>query len=384
MGLAKQRYMELEAMNLNSIPDKQICARHFEDRSIINHIKRNQIDGYCDYCEKELKVIDLENLMEFIMAGIANFYTDAANFMSYDSREGGYLGKKIDRDDLIQEEIGLITHPFEVTEDIIDCIEDIVWGEPDLYYDNINDELEYQWTYFKNIIKHESRYLFSSSSNNQDKAYNILKEVGKLIHSLKLIKTLPKGTRLYRCRQHDSQKKLNDFEEITSPPNSRSIYPNRFSPSGISMFYAAFNSETAILETVSREDPLKTHVTIGEFETLEDFHIIDFTKLPKIPSIFGIKDKGNYYLKLFLYSFVNDITKNIDKDGREHIEYVPTQVVTEYIRYSFNKNLKNKIEGITYESSQHRNHNSAVFFWDNNLSKNKVKLITLDKKKLSV
>ncbi len=148
------------------------------------------------------------------------------------------------------------------------------------------------------------------------------------------------------------------------------------------MFYSAFDDDTAILETISRTDKYKRYVTIAEFETLENQVVVDFNKLPKIPSIFGIKDKKRYYLILFLYSFVRDITQQIIKDGKEHTEYVPTQVVTEFLRYPFNKNRKNKISGIIYPSSQNRNHQSAVFFWDDELSREKVKLNTLKRKKI--
>ena len=88
------------------------------------------------------------------------------------------------------------------------------------------------------------------------------------------------------------------------------------------------------------------------------------------------------YLILFLYSFVRDITQQIIKDGKEHTEYVPTQVVTEFLRYPFNKNRKNKISGIIYPSSQNRSHQSAVFFWDDELSREKVKLNILKRKKI--
>ncbi|HMM03586.1 MULTISPECIES: HEPN-associated N-terminal domain-containing protein [unclassified Dysgonomonas] len=382
MGGVKQRWLELESRNLSSIPDKNICIKHFEYKSINRFIKKNYQDGFCDYCGKELKVVPLEDLMEFIMDGISNFYEDAANFMSYNSREGGYLGEIYTPDELIQEHIELNAEPFEVIEDIVNSIEDIAWAQPDLYYDNIKDDLEFQWKYFKDIIKHKSRYLFSSGDSDQPKALHILQEVGKLISKLNIIREIPAGTKLYRCRQHDFKTHFTEFDEISAPPNKKAIYPNRFSPSGISMFYSAFDIDTAILETISRTDKYKKYVTIAEFETLENQIVVDFNKLPKIPSIFGIRDKKRYYLILFLYSFVRDITQQITKDGKEHTEYVPTQVVTEFLRYPFNKNRKNKISGIIYPSSQNRNQKSAVFFWDDELSKEKVKLNKLERRKI--
>lgn len=380
MGRVKQRWLELEARHISNIPDKHICVKHFDDKYITNFIKNNYEKGYCDYCEKDLKVISFEDLMEFIMDGVSNFYEDAANFMSYNSREGGYLGEIYTPDELIQDQIGLDAQPFKIIEDIVDAIEDVAWAQPDLYYDNIKEDLEYQWSYFKEIIKHKSRYLFSSGDKNQAKAFHILREVGKLVSGLNIIKTIPKGTKLYRCRQHDIKTKVLEFNDITAPPNEIAIYPNRFSPTGISMFYSAFDITTATLETISREDKSKKYITIGEFETLEDEIVVDFNKLPTIPSIFGIRDKKKYYLVLFLHSFIRDMTKEIKKDGKEHTEYVPTQVVTEFLRYPFNIKRKNKLSGIIYPSSQNKNHKSAVFFWDNEISEKKVALLKMKTK----
>lgn len=376
--------MELNDKHLSSIPDKHICVKHFEDKGITNFIRRNYSEGYCDYCEKELKVIAFEDLMDFIMSSISNFYEDAVNFMSYDSREGGYLGSIYSVDELIQEQIGLVAEPFEIIEDIIDCIDDISWSQPDLYFEETNKELEYQWEYFKEIIKYKARYLFSMSDGSNANTLQILKQVGKLISDLNLIKVIPKGSKFIRCRQNDKKTEINDIKEIVSPPKKYAIYPNRFSPSGISMFYSAFDIDTAILETVSREDKSKRYITIGELEILEDIYVVDFTTFNKPPSIFGVKNKKKYYLKLFLSSFIQDISKEIKKDGKEHIEYVPTQVVTEFLKYSFNKNRKNNISGIIYPSSQHKNHKSCVFFWDDDLSIKNVKLNGLKRQKIKL
>lgn len=372
MGFAKQRELELESKNLRSIPDKSICSKHFENNAIRNFIRKNYQDGYCDYCNKELKVIEFEELMNFIMDGINFFYQDAGNFMAYNSREGGYLGTTFSPEELI-DEIGLDAEPYEVIEDVIDCIEDIAWANSDLYYLNPSQELKYDWKYFKEIIKHTSRYLFVSDNEYQKNALKVLNEVGNIIKNSNLIKKLPKGTILYRCRQHTEKEIIDIIEKIVSPPNQCTLFPNRFSPSGISMFYSAFDKNTAIKETVSRECT-GNRITIAELETLEDCYIVDFSNLPSVQSIFEVNDKNRYYINIFLHGFVRDITKQVVKDGREHTEYVPTQVVTEFLRFPFNKNRKRTIDGIVYPSSLNECEKSSVFFWDHKLSLKKVKL----------
>lgn len=81
---------------------------------------------------------------------------------------------------------------------------------------------------------------------------------------------------------------------------------------------------------------------------------------------------------------VRDFTKDVKKDGKEHIEYVPTQVVTEFFRYSFNKNRKYKIDGIIYPSSKNNKNEALVFFWDNEESEKLLNLKSLKKEKIKI
>ena len=151
---------------------------------------------------------------------------------------------------------------------------------------------------------------------------------------------------------------------MSSPPIEYAIVPNRMSPAGISMFYCAFDSETAKKETIDKSIKLKKYNTIVTFENIEDIFVIDFSKLP-VTSIFDYKKLKWYYPLSFLREFVSDLSCSIKHDGKEHIEYVPTQIVTEYFRFPFNEYKKNKIEGIIYPSSKNKNYNSCVLFYNN-------------------
>ena len=131
------------------------------------------------------------------------------------------------------------------------------------------------------------------------------------------------------------------------------------------MLYSAFDPTTAFLETISRKDKKKDSITISKFKLKKEIYVVDFNRLPKLPSIFDYKKVKTHYLIRFLYDLEREFTQEIKKDGKEHIEYVPTQVVTEYFRYPFNKNRQNIIEGIVYPSSKNKSKSSSVIFWNN-------------------
>lgn len=377
MSGVESEWMEFESIHLSGIPDKKVCANHIDDKYIKRFVQKNGESGQCDYCKKKVKVVDLDILMPFIMEGILHFYGDAVHFMGYDSSEGGYLGEVFNNWELL-DEVELDVDSMELMDDIASSIDDIAWSDTDKYFDTESDILLYRWSYFTKLVKHKSRYLFSTGDTEEyGNALKILNEVGRLVNTFNLIKEIPSGSILYRCRQHQILENVDDLASIVSPPISCAVFPNRFSPSGISMLYAAMDEDIAFSETISGKPIPKNCVTTAKFELKKDINVVDFSKLPFTGSIFGIKDMKKYYWTLFLHELVKDFTKKIEKDGKEHIEYVPTQIVTEYLRFPFNANRKNKIEGIIYPSSKDESKSSIVLFWDNQECLSKLELLEI-------
>ncbi len=378
MSGVDQDRQDLWARGLSGLKETYVCSKHINDYAITDFIKNNSQKGKCTYCDRAKNVIPFEKLMFFLMEGIMNFYEDAAEFMSYDSSEGGYQGDTYNQWELINDLIGLEVDNYQLNEDIIDCIDDRAWSEPNAYYDSPSDILVYHWDYFKEVTKHKSRYLFGQSdkfktfSYNQN-AYDVLNEIGFKVSEFKLIQVILKTTSLFRCRQHNAATTIKTASEITSPPEEFAIYSNRMSPAGISMFYCAFNEETAIAEAVDKVSKNGTHFTTAIFKANRNLNVIDFCNLPHPPSMFDTANFKNYYSTRFLRDFVNDISKTINRDGKEHIDYVPTQIVTEYFRYIFN--TETKIAGLIYPSAKLEGQKCCVLFLDNEASLDELRLI---------
>jgi hypothetical protein len=89
--------------------------------------------------------------------------------------------------------------------------------------------------------------------------------------------------------------------------------------------------------------------------------VLDLSSLPPVPCIFdGSRDQRDTLL--FLNEFVKSITAPVVHDGREHIDYVPTQILTEYFRRRAAGDDGPAIDGIIYPSSRRRNGRSIVLF----------------------
>jgi hypothetical protein len=361
------------ALGLNSIPEKHLCSRHIDEYAIRNFINRTAEEGTCDYCGRDTKVVELEDLMTFIMETVYSFYSDPAEFMSYNGREGGYLGTLYDANEILQEHFELDIPELALFNDVFGSIDlGKAWADEFDYRDSPADTLKFSWDYFKDVVQHRSRYYFSVTKDLNSIDYKlmpeeILSEIGKNIRRYKLIKTLSAGSSFYRCRQHTRvDLSVNSAEGMTSPPQLYAIQPNRMSPAGISMFYGAFEEETAIVETVQFENKQNKFYTTAIFNTKRELTVIDLSALPKVPSPFDIRKRKHYYPLIFLNNFVRDLAKPLEDKNLVHIDYVPTQIITEYFRFPFSDRLPEgqKIDGIIYPSSRNGK-NACVLFFDN-------------------
>jgi len=68
---------------------------------------------------------------------------------------------------------------------------------------------------------------------------------------------------------------------------------------------------------------------------------------------------------IFMQSFVSDLSKPISRDGTEQIDYVPTQVFTEYVRHLYRCTDGEHPMGIIYPSARRNGGKSVVLFIEN-------------------
>jgi hypothetical protein len=192
-------------------------------------------------------------------------------------------------------------------------------------------------------------------------ASRMLDAIGEAIEEVGLVRKLPTSTKFFRARVGPAAKPYRSARELGPTPPKKAT-ANRMSPAGIPMFYSAQDEHTAIAEAVPGRLEEGQIVNVGAFTTLEEFSVLDLTDLKPVPSLFSNQRSLRPVLK-FLHSFVRDLSKPIKKDDRVHIEYVPSQIVTEYFRYSFELHDEQSIRGILYPSSRIPNGTASVLFF---------------------
>ncbi|GAV15990.1 RES domain-containing protein [Paenibacillus sp. NAIST15-1] len=362
---------------------KNCCENCFQSQGIIKFIQDEHLEGDCDYCQStEVNVCPIEDVGCYIRECIGKAYEHLNDGTGayYDSEESCYstAGKSV-FDILIEEEVIFDdTHVnIMVAEKMVKEMirtsgpsdRDIMQGAQDNYRD-IEDQClvlknglygsesttAYSaWEQFKFACMHFNRY-FDIGGPQSDR--------GRLLSQLEMVfntmqTTLNHQNTLIRARSFELEdgntlRDINAYKE-TSPAPIKYAPNNRMSPAGISYMYLADSLSTCLQEIRAT---IGSKVIVGNFNPKKDIKVLDLSIKPQIPK-FSIFDE-NYdhdlnWIDEFIQEFKWEISKPIS-DIEKDLEYVPTQVLAEYIRQL-------GYHGIVYESSLVKGtYNYVLFF----------------------
>lgn len=365
MGFWKNKQIEAIEKGYSCDIDKYVCFNCVGNYGLKQSIREKATENHCDYCGisgSDPIAVSLEKLIDLIMDGVCFEWDEAVNFVPWDGREGGYQWPVTDLEDIIYWHYGseVDINNGELWEDIRSCLGDADWAETDFEHREITT-----WEQFCYQVKYETRFVFYMAGvppyHFGPKPFTILETTGRFIESCGLIIKLDQGSTVYRARTCDNSTGHTTVDAIGPPPKEKAS-AGRMNPTGIPMFYGAFDETTTIEET-KNHDP---YISIGTFETLNDLNLINLVDLPKIPSVFDRDKQHMIYPLQFLHHFVEDITKPVLRsEGMvEHIDYVPSQIVTEFFRYIFKTSDGKDIHGIIYPSSRNFGGKCCVLFFD--------------------
>lgn len=348
-----------------------VCGRCIGDGELRAFIRANAVSKECSFCGRrsmaKLIAADANSIASLVEAYVLDEYEDAAEHVPYESAEGGYQARTMTTDELLTEEVGLWCENEKVLEFIIDTLPDYAWVQRDFFSLSPYDELKYGWDGFADAVKHKTRYLFFPPRKGDDDWPNegirpeaMLRELGGVLRLVHAVRKLKAGTLLYRIRVHKATEQPTSLEDLGPPPSDAAIYANRMSPAGISMLYAAEDEATAVAEIASASTG-RTDATLATFRLLEDFKIVDLVRLRPIRLFTEDLSRRERAQLRFAHAFAREVSKKVAKDGREHIEYVPTQIVTEYLRFRFRYG-RQPVRGLRYRSSQEQNGVNVALF----------------------
>ena len=350
-----------------------VCAGCFADEGLSGFVEGGACRKACTFCGAEAAepiAAPLVEVLLYITECFANEYDTAENSLTYDGEAGEYMGETWTTRDLLESHVAADLPNDDdgaLMEALCDGLEDRLWCRSRPYSFRDDEKLNYSWDAFCALIKHDRRYFFLREPEDQElfSPSALLRELEGWCRKFELISIVPVNRPLYRARRQKPGERLRTPGELGPPPREKATVANRMSPPGIVMFYGSDEPETALREVAGIPKCEADRYAVGEFRTLRETRILDLTGIPRIPSIFEpIPDTLEYDPRpplIFLNYFAAELSMPIAGDRSVHIEYVPPQVVTEFVRTEF-RHEGLPLDGIRYRSARHEGGTSLVLF----------------------
>lgn len=324
--------------------------------------KRLQIHGAtaCRGCGRDDRpVVLLDDIAGLVKEVIDDFYDDATESMGY--------GFSYDDTAVVVSEIcgRAWTESIAemITTDIAAAI-DAAGGSGQWLSGRQQDYLEWRWDVYCRNVKHTNRFVFPSAGAGNSvhpapgEAIELLQQVMTYVDGpLSLVRRFESNLSIFRGRLAETATEFKHTAEALGPPPATKAAANRMSPAGVSLFYGSEDPQAAIAE-IAGQGPQPLAV-VGEFRSTRALSILDLTSRPPSPgSVFDPDKRPAVAMWGFLQTFIRKVTRPVIPDGREHVEYAPTQVLTEYIRWM----CRNQVDGIALPSGPGRGKKTYVLF----------------------
>ena len=362
MGLAKEAMIEAQERGSSSL-DGLVCMDCLIDEDLLQLAATSIEEGDCTFCgNADCDVVRADLIQERIFSSLREEYANVdEEGLPYCSAEGGYvLGDPESIEEVVQEVVGGCVSD-EFLEALCDSCQDEAWCKRDWALMHPYDNFVAGWQSFTETVKERNRLLAleepESDPGHPDSTSprKTVELIGRCVEEFGMIKNIDVGTKLFRARQHGPMATYAKQTELASPPH-RKGGANRLSAAGISMFYGAEDEPTAIQETC---DAREKHVSIGQFAVTAPILVIDFTGFSKVPGFFSGVSREERAARKFISDFLKELSMPIARDGTEHSEYAPTQVVAGYLIH-VRKYAHGKVMGIKFKSSKTGKANYAI------------------------
>jgi hypothetical protein len=340
MGLVKTEWIEAQERGW-SAPDTCVCADCIEDSSLKDLVRKEASANTCDYCGRHDAVAiaaEAELVMQAVYHAVDAYYSEPTQAgVPYDY---GFIVPPIDIAEVLFD-LGFDGHP-DFIQAVIDAEANCNSFVPAVNGDWIgchpHEVLSGAWDLFSYTIKHETRFHFANTPRSAATSpyevdiANVLPAIVERLRSQ--IRMLPIGTEVYRARVRRAGETWQPSADMMGPPPKEKAPAGRMNPAGIPYLYTAFDKTTARREVGIEVDIMET-VFAATFALTRPLWIMDLTALPPVPSLFDVANKESREQALIVRGFAKAISTPVTKDEHEHIDYVPPQVICEYLAQVF-------------------------------------------------
>ena len=378
------------------IPEKKVCGHCLNDlglKAFLTHrVPPNSNE--CSYCVRVDKTVDVDELQRHILKFFPYGIADEELPIDYLKEDEGLIWQ--DQWDTLEKFVG----PWvcdELYGDLEKNLVDARYCQCDWSALTPLQQRNYQWKEFKEVIQpFEDGFKIVAKTPREERNHDephpndFYNAIAVYLCRADALSILPQEetSEIHRVQWGKIKDELT-FSRLTSPPDDKPIQSNRFSPSGVSMFYGAKDFDTACLEINAEDGDDITHAI---FTPKRDLTLIDFTAAKFPCGKFDDEWIGNYHISEFLKGFLSDIRQEAKGEGCPY-EYVPTQAICHFFKQQgaeeiLKLNMNNpalspvlllmrkhqQIDGFCFRSSKGTERTCYVLFCDNEESKELLEL----------
>ena len=347
-----------------------VCCGCVGDVFLNDEVIEDGTCGLCSYCGDTDQTITVRYLADRIDAILGQHF----NYSAESELDLAMLRHGIEPGDrpgeLVIEVISSIARVSEeiaddvraVLSEISGYVEEDPYGYDARYVEREPDMSDFRntWDKFCSGIRSHARFF---GTGREDALSSIFGELvnRNSFENNPVIQDLGPGDSVWRARTATTNEELKDIVKSPArelgPPPSKAAKCGRMNASGIPVFYGAKDAPTCVAEV---RPPVGSQVVVSKFDLLQPVRLLDFDALAKVyydGSHFDPEYATSRGRWAFLSQLIGEISRPVMPDD-EDVEYLPTQVVAEYLA----NRLDPRFDGIIYRSSQTGNGQNVVLF----------------------
>ena len=349
------------------LPVSSVCADCIGEDYLHEQIMRGGVVGHCDYCQSEDNpTIELDELAEQIHSVLEEHFqmtSPEPEGLDYIAAKHGYWEQP--GDPVTHIIMNLIDSSEELAKAIRECLSDQydplgkdAMSDPCPYADDSQYEerpidtyaFQESWSSFRQGILSRSRFFNQEAKSALDHLFQDVTQLETYTGD-PVVRVLSPGDSIFRARLAKTDEALEAI--LKSAPQSLGAPPGRYASTGrmnaegISVFYGATDLDTCIAEIRA---PVGSYVVSGKFSPCRDLRVLDLTRLQKVymrGSLFDSKHTESLSRVHFLKRLEAELSQPV-MPGSESRDYLPTQVVAEYLGSHPDMSL----DGVMFSSSQ--------------------------------
>lgn len=328
-----------------------VCEDCIGDPALAVFVSRNGPIAKCDFCDStESNGMTVGDLFHYMARCVSAEWDDPINEVGWDKGFDSFV-RILDSDDLL----GAVDDPLKNEDLYWEFVSAFQhqWCQRSPYRLEHSEMLLHSWARFAEVTMTRRRFLMhrrrSATASNDEllDPSKVLDALGSAIGQAEWrMVGRTSEVAIVRARSHPIEENHDTPEALGSPPSSAAAH-NRMSGAGIAMFYGADTDATATAEIRPGTDQA---VTLATWRPARELVYLDLLGARPIPSLFDMTARTDRTWLRFLAAFSDDLAKPIESDTSQ-VEYIPTQIVTEFIRDHLSTSDGRSFDAIRYRSA---------------------------------